>query len=59
MSIPNIFMVNGIEIEEQKVKELLRWLIQSEKTNIKTVEKNYQQMVTAIKKKIEEVVQCY
>jgi len=51
--------INGIEIEESKVKELLRWLIQTEKINIKTKEKTYPQMVTAIQKKIEEVVKCY
>lgn len=52
-------IVNGIEIDEAKAKELLRWLILSETNNAKTKEKNDQQMVTAIQKKIEEVVQCY
>lgn len=59
MSDTNKFMVNGIEIEEAKINELLRWLIQNEKINIKTGEKSDQRMVAAIKKKIEEVVQCY
>jgi len=55
----NTINLDGIEIDESKVKELLRWLIQMEKINLKTKEKNDQQMVIAIKKKIEEVVQCY
>ena len=51
--------INGIEIDEAKAKELLQWLIFTEKTNTKTKAKNDQQMVAAIQKKIEEVVQCY
>ena len=51
--------INGIEIDKTKANELLRWLILIEKNNIKTKGKSYQQMVTAIQKKIEEVVQCY
>jgi hypothetical protein len=51
--------VNSIEIDEEKAKELLQWLIFTEKTNAKTKAKNDQQMVAAIQKKIEEVVQCY
>jgi len=51
--------INGIEIDKTKANELLRWLILTEKNNIKTKGKSYQQMVTAIQKKIEEVVQCY
>lgn len=52
-------IVNGIAIDEAKAKELLRWLILNETNNAKTREKNDQQMVAAIQKKIEEVVQCY
>jgi len=55
----NTTTVNGIEIDEAKAKELLHWLIFTEKNNAKTKAKNDQQMVAAIQKKIEEVVQCY
>ena len=51
--------INGIEIDKTKADILLRWLILTEKNNIKTKEKSYPQMVTAIQKKIEEVAQCY
>lgn len=50
---------NGIEIDEAKAKELLRWLIFSEKKNAKTKEKSDSQMVSAVQKKIEDVVKCY
>jgi len=52
-------IISGIEIDEAKAKELLYWLIFIEKNNAKTKAKNDQQMVAAIQKKIEEVVQCY
>jgi hypothetical protein len=52
-------IVNGIEIDESKAQELLRWLIIVETSNAKTKEKSDSQMVAAIQKKIEEVVQCY
>lgn len=55
----NAIVVNGIEIDEAKAKELLRWLILNETNNVKTKEKSDQQMVAAIQKKIEEVVKCY
>lgn len=59
MSNSNAPTVNGIEIDEVKAKELLRWLILNETSNAKTKARNDQQMVAAIQKKIEEVVQCY
>ncbi|MCL2810357.1 MAG: hypothetical protein FWD25_00495 [Clostridia bacterium] len=59
MADSSITTVNGIEIDEAKAKELLQWLIFTEKNNVKTKAKNDQQMVAAIQKKIEEVVQCY
>ena len=52
-------IVNGIDIDESKAQELLRWLIIIETSNAKTKEKSDVQMVTAIQKKIEEIVQCY
>jgi hypothetical protein len=54
-----IATVNGVGIEKDKADELLRWLIFTEKNNAKTKAKNDQQMVVAIQKKIEEVLQCY
>ena len=51
--------INDIEIDEEKAKELLRWLIFAEKNNAMTKAKNDHQMVASIQKKIEEVVQCY
>jgi hypothetical protein len=59
MSNNNVSIENNIEIDKGKADELLRWLILSETRNAKTKEKSDQQMVTAIQKKIEEVVQCY
>ena len=52
-------IVNGVEINEGKAKQLLRWLLFAEKTNVKTKEKNDQRMIAAIQKRIEEVTQCY
>jgi hypothetical protein len=55
----NVSIVNGVEIDKEKADQLLRWLILNETKNAKTKEKSDQQMVVAIQKKIEEVVQCY
>ena len=51
--------VNGIEIDEKKVKLLLSKLIMREKTNLQTRERSDSQMVQMIKKLIEEEVECY
>ena len=51
--------VNGIEIDEKKVKLLLSKLIMREKTNLQTRERSDSQMVQMIKKLIEEDVECY
>jgi len=59
MADPNTTTVNGIKIDEVKAKKLLTWLIHAETKNVKTREKNDQEMVAAIQKKIEEVVKCY
>ena len=59
MTDSDTITVNGIAIDEAKAKELLHWLIFTEKNNTKTKAKNDQQMVATIQKKIEEVVQCY
>lgn len=49
---------NIIEIDENKAKRLIRKIIISESKNIKSEEKNDAQMVSAIKKMIEEEVEC-
>jgi len=57
MSNPDKIVVNGIQLENSKFNELLSWVIAQEKKNIETKEKSFQEMVEAIQKKIEEVVQ--
>ena len=57
MSNPDKIVVNGIQLEKSKFNELLSWVIAQEKKNIETKEKSFQEMVEAIQKKIEEVVQ--
>jgi hypothetical protein len=52
-------LFNGVEVDKAKVKQLSEWLIINEKKNLKTKAKTDPQMVAAIQKKIEEVVQCY
>jgi hypothetical protein len=59
MSDSDKIIIDGIEVDKKKANELLRWLILTEKNNIKTKERGYQDMVKYIQKKIEEVVQCY
>jgi hypothetical protein len=59
MSDSNTTTVNSVDIDKTKATQLLQWLIVAEKNNAKTKEKNDQQMVATIQKKIEEVVQCY
>lgn len=52
-------IVNGVEIDTDKVQRMLSKLILREKTNLKTREKTDAQMVQMIKKLIEEEVECY
>lgn len=52
-------VVNGIEIDTEKVQRMLGKLILREKINLKTREKTDAQMVQMIKKMIEEEVECY
>jgi hypothetical protein len=59
MSNENKVIIDGIEIDTEKVNRLLNRLIIKEKTNIKTKQLNDGQMVAAIKKMIEEEVECY
>lgn len=48
-----------IKINEKAIERLKRKIIIQENQNLKTREKNDQQMVTWIKKQIEEETQCY
>lgn len=59
MSSENKVVVNGVEVDTEKADKMLKRLIVREATNIKTREKNDGQMVSMIKKMIEEEVQCY
>ena len=52
-------IVNGVEIDADKVQRMLGKIILREKTNLKTREKSDAQMVQMIKKLIEEEVECY
>jgi hypothetical protein len=52
-------VVDGVEIDIEKVDRMLKRLIMREKTNLKTREKTDAQMVQMIKKLIEEEVECY
>lgn len=49
---------NQIKIDEKKAASLIRRIIIAESKNIKSEEKNDVQMVNAIKKMLEEEVEC-
>ena len=49
---------NVIKVDEKKAASLIRKIIIAESKNIKSEEKKDAQMVTAIKKMIEEEVEC-
>ena len=53
------FKESDLEIDEAKVKKLIRRIIVAESKNIKSEEKNDMQMVRDIKSMIEEEVKCY
>jgi hypothetical protein len=50
--------VDGIEIDSNKVKRLLIWLVDREAVNIRSRERNDNEMVKLISKRIEEETQC-
>jgi hypothetical protein len=52
-------IINGVEIDTEKVERLLIKIILREKNNLKTREKTDAQMVDMIKNLIEEEVKCY
>ena len=52
--------VNGIDVDDQRVENILRWVIKQEALNVKTRERTESQMIADIQKRIEEEVnQCY
>ena len=53
------FKESDLEIDEAKVKKLIRRIIVAESKNIKSEEKSDTQMVRDIKSMIEEEVKCY
>lgn len=59
MSENSIISIDGIEIDEDKVRTMLTRLIIREKKNIKSKQYNDVEMVKMIKKMIEEEVKCY
>lgn len=50
--------VNGIEVDQEKVHRLLKWLLEREAENLRTREDNDTEMAKLISKRIEEEVQC-
>lgn len=48
-----------VEVDEDKVKRLIYKIIVAETKNIKSGEKNDQQMAQTIRKMIEEEIKCY
>lgn len=53
------FKESDLQVDEAKVKKLIRRIIIAESKNIKSEEKNDTQMVRDIKSMIEEEVKCY
>ncbi len=47
-----------LTIDDKAIKRLERWILIQESVNLRTKEFTDQQMITKIKKKIEEEVQC-
>ncbi len=50
---------NSTELDQKKIKRLLKKIVIAEKTNLKTKQYSYGPMVNKIKKMIEEEVECY
>ncbi len=49
---------NTIKIDDKAIERLKRWIITQENLNLKTKTQSDSQMVSKIKQKIEEEVQC-
>jgi len=50
--------VNGIEVDLEKVKRLLKWLIEREGENLRSRQWNDTEMAKFISKRIEEEALC-
>ena len=51
--------VNGVEVDLNKIKRLLEWLVEQEIENLRSDERNDTEMAKFISKRIEEESQCY
>lgn len=51
--------VNEIKVDEEKVEMLMKRILVMENFNLKTHNKNDQQMISDIQDAIKEAVQCY
>ena len=47
------------EVDEQKVENIIEWILWEEKTNLRKGKKSDDQMIQAIQKRIEEELKCY
>lgn len=52
-------MIDGIEVDVEKAKKILRKIIVMEKTNLSTRKMETSDIIKDIKKKIAEEVTCY
>ena len=51
--------ISNVQIDEQKVARLIKRILNEERKNLSTKEKNDIEMVKLIKKMIEEEAKCY
>lgn len=51
-------MVNGVEVDLDKVNRLVLWLVDREVENLRSRERNDAEMARFISKRIEEECQC-
>lgn len=58
MSEKQTVNVNGVEVEVIKSLRLRSKILELEKSNLKTQKKNNREMIEALKKMIEEAVEC-
>ena len=52
-------MSKEFEVDEQKVENIIEWILWEEKTNLRKGKKSDDQMIQAIQKRIEEELKCY
>lgn len=51
--------ISNVQIDEQKVARLIKRILNEERKNLSTKEKNDIEMVKLLKKMIEEEAKCY